>query len=212
MLQEIVCSFTTMRHTGQYQVSCPGVFTPLLMLTILIPAGMAIAATTSAKQNSAPPKATAVVADPYSDAVDPDSVDARKRILRAPKFDINKVRDPFVSYLDKMTERERQLQELLRQKQEEARRRIDSRVKEPLESFDLSALKFVATFIMGDRKVAMVEDTSGIAYTVKEGNYMGRNNGRIISIEDDKLVLLEKRIDPAGDIVDSKQVLYLKKE
>ncbi len=164
------------------------------------------------KSASASPVAAKAVADPYEESFDPDSVDASKRILQAPKFDINKVRDPFVSYLDKMTERERQLQLLIKQKQEEARRRIDSRPKEPLENFDLSELRFVATFRMGDRMVATIEDSQGKPFIVKRGQYMGRNNGRIERIEDDRIILIEKRIDPAGDIVDSKQILYLSKE
>ncbi|MDQ6978688.1 MAG: pilus assembly protein PilP [Mariprofundaceae bacterium] len=150
--------------------------------------------------------------NPYAEVFDPNSTDAMSRILRAPKFDLNSIRDPFVSFIDLEGERERELKAITERKQKKMRERFDSRVKEPLEDKDLTALNFVATFRMGDDNVAMVEDSKKQSYIIRVGNYMGKHNGRITKIGQGTMTLTEKRISPAGDIVDSEKVLTLPKK
>ncbi|MBF0590439.1 MAG: pilus assembly protein PilP [Magnetococcales bacterium] len=53
---------------------------------------------------------------------------------------------------------------------------------EPLEAFQLDALKLVATMRMGGESVAMVSDPSGKGHTVRVGNYMGTRGGRVEEI------------------------------
>jgi len=151
---------------------------------------------------------------PYKEAFDPHSTDATKRILHAPTFTLTGMRDPFVSYIDLKLAREQELRLINEQQQqaikEEAEKILDSHPKEPLEERDLTELKLVAIFSIGDRKVAMIEDTEGKGFIVKVGAYMGKNNGRIINIGDSALTLLEKRLNSAGEIVDFKETFYLK--
>jgi len=170
---------------------------------------MAQAAATPAQGATAPAVDPYASSNPYEEAFDPHSTDAMSRILRAPEFDLNSIRDPFVSFIDIEGERERELKAIAERKQEKMRERFDSRVKEPLEDRDLTELNFVATFRMGDDNVAMVEDSKKQSYVVRIGNYMGKNNGRITKIGQGSLTLMEKRISPAGDIIDSEKVLSL---
>ncbi len=151
---------------------------------------------------------------PYKEAFDPNSTDASKRILHAPIFSLTGMRDPFVSYIDLKLAREQELR-LINKEQQQASKDaakliLNSRPKEPLEDKDLTELKLVAIFSIGDRKVAMIEDTEGKGFIVKVGAYMGKNNGHIISIDDSALTLLEKRLNSAGEIVDFKETFALK--
>ncbi len=118
---------------------------------------------------------------------------AREHMAKAPEIDFEHLRDPFQSYL-----------ELVRQRLAEKRKALteSDRPREPLEAFDLSALKLVAIYRMGNRQVAMVEDTTGKGYVVRPGSRIGQHGGKVVRIEKDSIVIVEKAIAPNGDIVD----------
>jgi type IV pilus assembly protein PilP len=127
--------------------------------------------------------------------------EAMQHMVKAPKVDIEAMRDPFASYLSRMAERSKEIL---------AARRATSRPHEELENFDLSTLQLVAVMRMGKRRVAMVQDSTGKGYMVRVGSYMGKNNGRVKKITDDSLMLVEQVVNPAGDIVNHKVTLTLK--
>jgi len=129
--------------------------------------------------------------------------DAMQHIPKAPDIDFATLRDPFASYLSLLSKRARDLMN-------EQRTRMKNRDREELENFDLATLKLVAIFTMGEDRVAMIEDSTGKGHTVRRGNYMGQNNGRIEKIENDTLFLVEQVINAAGDIVDNQVTLTLK--
>lgn len=131
------------------------------------------------------------------------STDAMQHIPKAPDIDFANLRDPFASYLALVAQRGRALLE-------EQRSRLENREREELENFDLSALKLVGIFSMGEERVAMIEDSTGKGHTVRRGNYMGQNNGRVEKIDIDTLYLVEQVINAAGDIVDNQVTLTLK--
>ncbi|HDZ47001.1 hypothetical protein LCGC14_0155100 [marine sediment metagenome] len=56
------------------------------------------------------------------------------------------------------------------------------RVQEPLERFQLQELRLVGTLRMGGRQVAMIASPDGNVTSVREGNYMGSDYGRISQI------------------------------
>jgi type IV pilus assembly protein PilP len=72
------------------------------------------------------------------------------------------------------------------------------RRKEPLESFPLDGLDMVGTLGGGDGLVALVMDPERVIHRVTVGNYMGQNDGRIVSITEDKISLTELAPDSAG--------------
>jgi type IV pilus assembly protein PilP len=69
----------------------------------------------------------------------------------------------------------------------------------PLEQFDLTQLKVVAVVWGSERPRAVVSDPSGRGYIVREGTYMGKNEGRIIGIADNALVVKETYVDYFGE-------------
>lgn len=69
----------------------------------------------------------------------------------------------------------------------------------PLEQFDLAQLTVVAVVWGTERPRAVVADPSGRGYIVREGTYMGKNEGRIIAIADNALVVKESYVDYFGE-------------
>ncbi|MDQ7002874.1 MAG: pilus assembly protein PilP [Ghiorsea sp.] len=130
--------------------------------------------------------------------------DAMSHLMVAPNIDIQNIRDPFLSSFDKNRIEEAKRLKNRRQLPENKRKR------EVLEFFDLSTLKLVATFKKSGRDwVASVQDTTGKAYTVRRGNYIGKRGGRIEKIDGQTVYLVEQTINPAGDIVDRQVTLTL---
>ncbi len=73
-----------------------------------------------------------------------------------------------------------------------------NRVPEYLESFRVESLEMVGILKKEDSEVlwALIKDGNGEVHRVKEGNYLGRNYGRIISISETQVELIE--IVPSG--------------
>ncbi len=57
-----------------------------------------------------------------------------------------------------------------------------TRPKEPLERFALQQLQMVGTLSMGKRHVALIQTPAHEVVSVREGNYVGNNHGRITRI------------------------------
>jgi type IV pilus assembly protein PilP len=68
-----------------------------------------------------------------------------------------------------------------------------NRPKQALERYNLSELLLVGTLSKdADGKLkALVKTQGGNVHVVEQGQYMGKNHGRIINIEDNKLELIE---------------------
>jgi len=129
--------------------------------------------------------------------------DARQHQAKAPYIDFEHLRDPFASYLKTIAQRG---QRLLKAQQS----KLQNREREALEVFDLSTLSLVGIYKMGENRVAMVQDSQGKGYTVKQGNYMGKNSGRIEKIDAKTLYLVERMLNAEGQIVDQQVTLTLK--
>lgn len=83
-----------------------------------------------------------------------------------------------------------------------------TRRREPLELMALEQLKFVGTMVQADAIYALVRADRTL-YRVKVGNYLGQNDGRILEVADDKIVLKEKIQDSSGDWTERENVLPL---
>lgn len=66
-----------------------------------------------------------------------------------------------------------------------------NRRKEPLEAYPLDALKFVGTLRQGSELWALIKLPSSDITHVRIGNYIGQNYGRIVSIKNDSIQLIE---------------------
>jgi type IV pilus assembly protein PilP len=72
-----------------------------------------------------------------------------------------------------------------------------NRTKEILESFAIGNLIMVGTLEMRGQRWALVRDETGNVTRVGVGNYIGRNDGRIVSIAERQIDVTE--IVPTGD-------------
>ncbi|MCH2158868.1 MAG: pilus assembly protein PilP [Oleiphilaceae bacterium] len=73
------------------------------------------------------------------------------------------------------------------------------RPKELLESFQLTQLRMVGTLQKQDSATlwALISDNSGGVHRVQEGQYMGKNHGRVVAIQEAGISLIE--IVPNGN-------------
>ncbi len=108
--------------------------------------------------------------------------------------------DPFISPIAKENNKKRQ--------------EIVNRKLTPLEKLDLSQIKLVAVITMQSEKknVAMVQESSGKGYMVKVGTYIGTNNGRIIEIKNDKIIIKERIKNFKGILQDRLKPMKLQKK
>lgn len=84
-----------------------------------------------------------------------------------------------------------------------------ARIKEYLESFSISAINMVGTIAKGDRLWALVDDGTGNIHRVQEDNYMGRNHGRIVSVNNIQISLIEIVPDGLSGWVERPKLLRL---
>lgn len=65
----------------------------------------------------------------------------------------------------------------------------------PLEQYSLDQLKLVAIIWGVSEPRAMVEDSNGKGYIIKKGTKIGKNQGIVIKILDNEVVILETYVD-----------------
>jgi len=73
-----------------------------------------------------------------------------------------------------------------------------SRLREPLELFDYSALSMVGTLSLGQQIWALINDGEGGIHRVAKGNYIGRDYGEITQIDDMQIQVVETVPDDSG--------------
>jgi len=83
------------------------------------------------------------------------------------------------------------ISDVLAEQIEEGPRPDPSRRKEELEFFPLDSLRMVGTLDREGRMWGLVQTPDGTIHRVKAGNYLGQNDGRIISIEEERINIME---------------------
>jgi len=81
----------------------------------------------------------------------------------------------------------------------------------PIEEVDLSQLKLVATLRAKSGNKALIEDSTGKGYIVKKGSYIGINQGSVIEISDEKVVVEEEIETMAGEVKVQRREMKLQK-
>lgn len=76
------------------------------------------------------------------------------------------------------------------------------RRREFLESFPLDTLGMVGTVSMGGRLYGLVQTSDNLVHRVVTGNYLGQNDGRIVSINSSEIQLLEIIPDGLGGYIE----------
>jgi Tfp pilus assembly protein PilP len=96
-------------------------------------------------------------------------------------------------------------------KEKKHKKQRDPKELTPLEKVDLSQLKLVATLRADSGNKALVEDSTGKGYVVKEGTYIGINSGSIVEITDKSIVVEEGIETLTGDVKIQKREIKLQK-
>lgn len=149
-----------------------------------------------APQTPAPRPAPAPAPSPASPAAtEPLSVE-EPAVAEPPKYVYNPVgkRDPFQSLL-------------------EIRKPVASRAepKTPLEQFDLDQVRLIGSIIGMAQPRAMVMAPDGKSYIVRIGTRLGKNNGVVVAIEKDRIIVEERFYDFADEVRTSRQSIELPK-
>lgn len=86
-----------------------------------------------------------------------------------------------------------------------------NRTKEPLESFQITDLKMVGTLRRAEDTMlwALISDNQGGVHRVKSGQYMGKNHGKIVAINEGQIDLIEIVPNGAGGWVERPRTLSL---
>lgn len=87
-----------------------------------------------------------------------------------------------------------------------------NRPKELLETFSLETLKMVGVISKDGVKYAVIKTPVNTIYTVKVGNYMGQNFGKVVAITDKDVKLKEIVQDGTGDWTERNSVLNLQEQ
>jgi type IV pilus assembly protein PilP len=113
--------------------------------------------------------------------------------------------DPFAP----LVREEPEQQEVAKRKEKRERKRRVPRT--PLEKFDLSQLKLVGIVASDSGNIALVEESTGKGYIVKEGTYIGTRAGKVVEITRNKIVVEEEDEDFLGNITLRKRELKIQK-
>lgn len=67
----------------------------------------------------------------------------------------------------------------------------DPHPTEALEAFPLDSLRLLGTLQHDGTRWALVRDPDGVVHRLRSGNYLGRNNGKVLHVAEDRLLLSE---------------------
>ena len=75
---------------------------------------------------------------------------------------------------------------------------IEQSKAEALRDFNVNNYKYVGFIYSAGMPQALIEDPAGIGYTLSIGEILGRDGGRVHTIDKDKLVVKTNELDSAG--------------
>jgi type IV pilus assembly protein PilP len=120
-------------------------------------------------------------AEPAAAAPAPSAGPTQASVVGGYTYDQTGKRDPFRSFI-----------------LEQAKQKANEDVG-PLEQFDISQLAVVAVVWDTHEPRALIADPSGRPYIVGEGAEVGKNDGRVVKIDDDIVVVKETYVDWLGE-------------
>ena len=75
------------------------------------------------------------------------------------------------------------------------------RPKEPLEAFPLDTLRMVGILVQNDITWGLIKDPNNVVHRVQAGNYIGQNDGQIITVSEQQIDLTETVPDGLGGYI-----------
>jgi len=88
---------------------------------------------------------------------------------------------------------------------------IEKRTKTPLEKIELDQLELKAIIIAPSGNKALVEESTGKGYIIRKGTYIGRNDGKVVNILKDKVVVEEMTENSEGKMTVKEKEIKLPK-
>jgi type IV pilus assembly protein PilP len=82
----------------------------------------------------------------------------------------------------------------------------------PLERYDIGTFRLVAIGGSNGKRVAIVEDSKGKSFSLYRNSKIGMNEGRVINILDDQVIIMEEVMDATGKITPGRVILKLMKD
>jgi type IV pilus assembly protein PilP len=83
-----------------------------------------------------------------------------------------------------------------------------ARIKEPLEAFPLSSLRMVGTIEIKSERWGLIKN-EGLIYRVKAGQHLGKNDGKIIRVDKNKIDLVEIVPSKPNHFIEQSASLFL---
>lgn len=83
------------------------------------------------------------------------------------------------------------------------------RVREYLEGYSLDTLRMVGTLILSETDYGLVQTADGLIHRVVPGNYMGQNDGRIVTVTENVISLVEIISDGIGGYIERDAAISL---
>lgn len=83
------------------------------------------------------------------------------------------------------------------------------RPREFLEQFPLDTMQMVGTLELQGRKYGLVQGKDGLVHRVLPGNFMGQNDGRVVSITPTRISIIEIVPDGLGGYIERPAALAL---
>lgn len=87
----------------------------------------------------------------------------------------------------------------------------EKRTKTPLEKIELSQLQLKAIIMAPSGNKALVEEANGKGYIIRKGTYIGRNDGKVVQILKDKIVVEELTENHEGKMIAREKEIKLPK-
>jgi len=113
-----------------------------------------------------------------------------------PRYQITGVRDPFQPFA-------RSAQGELSEER--------SKITDPLQKLSLSQIELVGV-ILGKEKRALVQESSGVGFIIKEGTLIGENSGIVTKIAQDGVTVKQHFKDYMGRVNTREVILSLRKQ
>ena len=84
------------------------------------------------------------------------------------------------------------------------------RAREYLERFNFAELTVVGSMVISDEAWALITEPNGSVHRVKVGNYLGQNHGRIVSLSDTNVNVVEVVSDGQGGWIERPRSVKVK--
>lgn len=89
---------------------------------------------------------------------------------------------------------------------------VISRSGLPIHSYDLSQFRLIGVVMGGRESLAQVTDPTGKSYVIRYGSTIGKNEGKVVSIRNNAVEILEQFRDDQGKFRRERIVLTLRKK